>query len=42
LSAPEVLFERKGMHWNSSEERTKEETIAAGTQKGVGEAIRND
>lgn len=37
LSAPEVLFERKGLHWHSGESGTERETTAGSSEDGSGE-----
>ena len=38
LSAPEILFERKGLSWNPAESGAEREGTATGTERGFGEA----
>lgn len=39
LTAPEILFERKGLHWNSEQSGKKRETTPAGTKGSAGGTI---
>jgi DNA (cytosine-5)-methyltransferase 1 len=39
LSAPEILFERKGVHWNSEPGRKARQATAAGTEGSIDSAI---
>ena len=39
ITAPEILFERKGLHWNPEPGRKARQATAAGTESGTGSAI---
>lgn len=39
LSAPEILFERKGMRWDSAESEETRKGTASGTEERIGNAI---